>query len=233
MTDAPNDMPTTIDDGYRIVGQSVDGLPKPTFDFVGYDASLVLVCPGDAHRGLGGAVGAALERAPLRRCRLQMMQTGPAPESLATSVADGDSMRYYPAFDLPGRSRLAPPAQETEAFGMQLIAVTEHPSIRRTAEAGCSWCGGVDELDELLRRADFVFLCLPLTDSIPMPTGKARFDAHKAQYDALNKIYGTYFTQGKTPSRACMALEWIPGDSLIEIVGSAQVLDAFTPAAEK
>ncbi len=69
-----------------------------------------------------------------------------------------------------------------------------------------------------------VFLCLPLADSVPMPTGKARFDAHKAQYDALNKIYGTYFSPGKAPSRACMALEWIPGDSLIEIVGSAAVL---------
>ncbi len=54
-----------------------------------------------------------------------------------------------------------------------------------------------------------------------MPVGKARFDAHKAQYDALNKIYGTYFSPGKAPSRACMAVEWIPGDSLIEIVGSA------------
>ncbi len=69
-----------------------------------------------------------------------------------------------------------------------------------------------------------VFLCLPLADGIPMPTGKARFDAHKAQYDALNKIYGTYFSPGKAPSRACMALEWIPGDSLIEVVGSAMVV---------
>ena len=31
-----------IDDGYRIVGQTVDGLPKPEFHFVGDDASLVL-----------------------------------------------------------------------------------------------------------------------------------------------------------------------------------------------
>jgi enamine deaminase RidA (YjgF/YER057c/UK114 family) len=69
-----------------------------------------------------------------------------------------------------------------------------------------------------------VFLCLPLADGVPMPTGKARFDAHKAQYDALNKIYGTYFSPGKAPSRSCMALEWIPGDSLIEISGCALVL---------
>ena len=77
-----------------------------------------------------------------------------------------------------------------------------------------------------------VFLCLPLAET-PTPTGKARFDAHKAQYDALNKIYGTYFTQGKSPSRACMAVEWIPGDSLIEIVGSALVVNAPAAATEK
>lgn len=70
-----------------------------------------------------------------------------------------------------------------------------------------------------------VFLCLPLAENVSTPTGKARFDAHKAQYDALNKIYGTYFSPGKAPSRACMAVEWIPGDSLIEIVGSAKVVN--------
>jgi enamine deaminase RidA (YjgF/YER057c/UK114 family) len=75
-----------------------------------------------------------------------------------------------------------------------------------------------------------VFICLPHADNTPMPTGKARFDAHKAQYDALNKIYGTYFSPGKAPARACMAVEWIPGDSLVEMVGSALVVSS-TPAA--
>jgi len=77
-----------------------------------------------------------------------------------------------------------------------------------------------------------VFICLPHADATLMPVGKARFDAHKAQYDALNKIYGTYFSQGKAPSRACMAVDWIPGDSLIEIVGSALVVapPPVTPA---
>jgi len=85
--------------------------------------SLVLVCPGAAHTGLGGTVGGALAQAPVRRCRLQMMQTGPATASLTTSIADGDSMRYYPAFDLPGRAKLPPPSPETAAVGMQLLLV--------------------------------------------------------------------------------------------------------------
>jgi glycine/D-amino acid oxidase-like deaminating enzyme len=51
------------------------------------------------------------------------MQTAPAPRTLATSVADADSMRYYPAFDVPGRAALDPPAPETASVGMQLLLV--------------------------------------------------------------------------------------------------------------
>ncbi len=42
VTDAIDAVPEVIDDGYRIVGQTVDGLPKPEFHFVGDDASLIL-----------------------------------------------------------------------------------------------------------------------------------------------------------------------------------------------
>jgi len=76
-----------------------------------------------------------------------------------------------------------------------------------------------------------VFICLPLAEGVPPLTGKARFDAHKAQYEALNKIYGTYFSPGKAPARACMAVDWIPGDSLIEVVGSALVVNPSAPPA--
>ncbi|HKR85187.1 MAG TPA: hypothetical protein VJS37_13600, partial [Terriglobales bacterium] len=78
-----------------------------------------------------------------------------------------------------------------------------------------------------------VFICLPLADGTSMPTGKARFDAHKVQYETLNNIYKTYFSHGKAPSRACMAVEWIPGESLIEIVGSAKVVNSATSVANK
>lgn len=94
-------------------------------------------------------------------------------------------------------------------------------ALKKSVErAGCT-------MDSIIHLQ--VFLCLPLAET-PTPTGKARFDAHKAQYDALNKIYGTYFSPGKSPSRACMAVEWIPGDSLIEMVGSAMVVNPPTPA---
>ncbi len=74
-----------------------------------------------------------------------------------------------------------------------------------------------------------VFFCLPIADGVAPLSGQAKFDAYKAKYDGLNKIYATYFSPGKAPSRACMALEWIPGDSLVEMVGSALVVNP--PAA--
>ena len=85
--------------------------------------SLVVLCIGDRLSGLGGRVGADLAAAPLRRCRLQMMQTAPTTERIATAIADADSMRYYPAFDLPGRTSLRPPRPETAEWAMQLLLV--------------------------------------------------------------------------------------------------------------
>jgi len=102
----------------------------------------------------------------------------------------------------------------TDPFEKHVVRTMD--ALKRSVErAGCT-------MDSII-HVD-VFVCLPHADNVPLPTGKARFDAHKAQYDALNKIYGTYFSPGKAPSRACMAVEWIPGDSLIEIVGSALVV---------
>lgn len=105
--------------------------------------------------------------------------------------------------------------QVTDAFEKHVTRTMD--ALKKSVErAGCT-------MDSIIHLQ--IFLCLPLADGVSTPTGKARFDAHKAQYDTLNKIYGTYFSPGKAPSRACMAVEWIPGDSLIEIVGSAAVVN--------
>jgi enamine deaminase RidA (YjgF/YER057c/UK114 family) len=97
-------------------------------------------------------------------------------------------------------------------------------ALKKSVErAGCT-------MDSIIHAE--VFICLPNADNVPAPTGKARFDAYKAEYEALNKIYRTYFSPGHTPARACMAVDWIPGDSLIEIVGSALVVNSSaTPPA--
>jgi len=91
---------------------------------------LVVLCTGADFTGLAGphlAASGALARdaggAGLRRVRLQMLQTAPLPGSLTTSVADGDSLRYYPAFEVPSRAALPPQAPVAAANRAQLLLV--------------------------------------------------------------------------------------------------------------
>jgi FAD dependent oxidoreductase TIGR03364 len=83
-------------------------------------ADLVIVCPGADHEGLAAEVLAA---APLRRCRLQMMETAPLGEPCPTSLADIDSLRYYPAFASLRLDALAPQPAVAAEHRMQLLAV--------------------------------------------------------------------------------------------------------------
>jgi len=50
-----------------------------------------------------------------------MLETEPYPERVTTAVADGDSMRYYPAFDLPSRAGLPAPDPVVGRFRAQLL----------------------------------------------------------------------------------------------------------------
>ncbi|WP_446041722.1 TIGR03364 family FAD-dependent oxidoreductase [Streptomyces sp. SID1121] len=91
---------------------------------------------GDVHTGdavvlctgawLGGLVRELVPDLPVRRVRLQMMQTEPLGEVLTTSVADADSFRYYPAYAGEALDALnAEQAQEPAAAAhrMQLLMV--------------------------------------------------------------------------------------------------------------
>ena len=97
-------------------------VPNAVRDHTGawHQCDLVVLCPGAAHTGVAGRY---LATGGVRRVRLQMMQTAPLPERLTTSVADGDSLRYYPAYELPARRRL--PAQDPTgaAWASQLLMV--------------------------------------------------------------------------------------------------------------
>jgi glycine/D-amino acid oxidase-like deaminating enzyme len=95
---------------------------------------LVVLCTGANFTGLAGphltASGAlAADQPPgaepcgLRRVRLQMLQTLPLAERLTTALADGDSLRYYPAYDVPARVALPPQAAVAAASRAQLLLV--------------------------------------------------------------------------------------------------------------
>ncbi|MFF7752578.1 TIGR03364 family FAD-dependent oxidoreductase [Streptomyces sp. NPDC007971] len=89
-----------------------------------HHADAVVLCTG---AWLGGLVrelaGPGL---PVRRVRLQMMQTDPLGERLTTSVADADSFRYYPAYASPALEELnagRPQARTAAEHKMQLLMV--------------------------------------------------------------------------------------------------------------
>jgi len=87
-----------------------------------YRGDLVVLCTGANFTGVAGPHLAATAH-QLRRVRLQMMQTAPFPEALTTSVADGDSLRYYPAYDVPSAALLGPQAPVAAASRAQLLLV--------------------------------------------------------------------------------------------------------------
>jgi FAD dependent oxidoreductase TIGR03364 len=100
-------------------------VPNAVRDHTGawHQCDLVVLCPGATFTGVVGRYLGALARDGVRRVRLQMMQTAPMAGRLTTAVADGDSLRYYPAYDLPGRSLLPPQAPVAQRARAQLLMV--------------------------------------------------------------------------------------------------------------
>jgi FAD dependent oxidoreductase TIGR03364 len=78
---------------------------------------LVLVCPGAAH----GFAGWQPDAAGLVRVRLQMLETEPFPHPVTTSIADGDSLRYYPVFEVPAFAELPRQPRLVADFRIQLL----------------------------------------------------------------------------------------------------------------
>ena len=105
--------------------EAVQVAPHAVRDHTGswHRADLVVLCTGATHTGLAGPHLAGWDRPPVRRVRLQMLQTEPLRPALTTSVADGDSLRYYPAYDLPGRARLAAQPDVAAQAHAQLLLV--------------------------------------------------------------------------------------------------------------
>ena len=114
-------------EGYEwLPGREVTEIaPNAVRDHTGawHRCDLVVLCPGAAHAGVAGRYLARGGVSAVRRVRLQMMQTAPLAERITTALADGDSLRYYPAYDLPGRGQLPPQAAAAERARAQLLLV--------------------------------------------------------------------------------------------------------------
>ncbi|MEU1671132.1 TIGR03364 family FAD-dependent oxidoreductase [Streptomyces roseifaciens] len=88
-----------------------------------HSGETVVLCTG---AWLGGLVRELAPALPVRRVRLQMMQTAPLGEQLTTSVADADSFRYYPAYGGAALDAMAAAQAQTTVAAehkMQLLMV--------------------------------------------------------------------------------------------------------------
>jgi FAD dependent oxidoreductase TIGR03364 len=104
--------------GRRVVGLE----PHAVIDVSGtrWGGDLVVVATGAAFDQLPGTERLATR---LRRVRLQMMETAPYPGLLTTSLADADTLRYYPAYDVVGLDPLGSQTAVAAAHHLQLLLV--------------------------------------------------------------------------------------------------------------
>lgn len=91
-------------------------------DHVGtrWEGDLVVVATGAS---LPVLFGDELAAAPVRRVRLQMLQTEPHADRLTTSIADADSLRYYPAYPPRLVEALPPQSPGAARHHLQLLLV--------------------------------------------------------------------------------------------------------------
>jgi len=120
-----------------------------------------------------------------------------------------------PNADHPARLKVTDPYEDHCRYTME--------ALKRSIER----LGGT--MDDFLYMQ--VFFCLPLDDSMPTPTGSAAAAAYLKCYSALSPIYNSFWTGPHgAPPRSCFALQWIPGGSLLEMVGAAYIDPNAAPA---
>jgi FAD dependent oxidoreductase TIGR03364 len=150
-------------DGYQwLPGREVTEItPHAVRDHTGtwHQCDLAVLCTGAAHTGIAGRHLAHGRVSPVRRVRLQMMQTAPLAERITTALADGDSLRYYPAYDLPARAELDPQSPAAARARAQLLLVQRADgglTIGDTHEYDEPFAFDVDEdaYDHLRARAE-------------------------------------------------------------------------------
>jgi FAD dependent oxidoreductase TIGR03364 len=85
-----------------------------------WEADLIVVATGAAFDHLPGT---GEIRARVRRVRLQMLETEPFAGELTTALADADTLRYYPAYEVVPQDLLGPQSAIAAAHHLQLLLV--------------------------------------------------------------------------------------------------------------
>ncbi len=85
-----------------------------------WEADLIVLATGAGFDQLPGTEGVA---AGVRRVRLQMLETEPYPARLTTALADADTLRYYPAYEVVPQDLLGAQSPVAVAHHLQLLLV--------------------------------------------------------------------------------------------------------------
>jgi FAD dependent oxidoreductase TIGR03364 len=85
-----------------------------------WDADLIVLATGAAFDQLPGTEQV---EARVRRVRLQMLETEPYAGVLTTALADADTLRYYPAYEVVPQDLLGPQSPVAAAHHLQLLLV--------------------------------------------------------------------------------------------------------------
>ncbi|MEW6275440.1 MAG: 2-hydroxyacid dehydrogenase [Bacillota bacterium] len=102
-----------------------------------------------------------------------------------------------------------------KALEMEIMAISKHPSEAKRKELGIDFYGGPEDLPRVLRAADFVILCTPLTEETRGIIGKAELTMMKNTAFLINV--------GRGPLIDYPALLWALENKVIAGVG----LDVF------
>lgn len=141
-----------------------------------WSGDLVVLATGAAYDHLPGLADLT---AGLRRVRLQMLETEPFPATLTTSVADADTLRYYPAYAVAPLARLGEQGAVAAAHHLQLLLVQRPDgglTIGDTHAYGEPFDFALceDPTTELLRRAEAIL-------GAPVPRVRRRWEGVYAQ----------------------------------------------------
>jgi FAD dependent oxidoreductase TIGR03364 len=188
-------------DGYQwLPGREVTEIaPNAVRDHTGawHRGDLVVLCLGAAHLGVAGPylVQAGVWR--VRRVRLQMMQTEPVAGRITTALADGDSLRYYPAYDLPGRAQLPPQPAAAARARAQLLLVQRADgglTIGDTHEYAEPFAFDLDEdaYDHLRDRAEALL-------GAPIPRVRRRWAGVYSEVDPAVAAHALYHRSEAEP----------------------------------
>ena len=200
---------------YRFTpGRTVISVNGAAADHLGtrHPADLVVLCPGDAVELIPAEMQ---ERAALRRRNLQMLETDPPDPPARMALADGDALRYYPAFDLPELQQLPPPEPVVDRLGVQLLVAPradERLTIGDThVDDRPGAFGSEEEADEHL-------------------LGRASGLLANAALRVRRRWTGSYLRRGD--GRDCVLIEETPGALLVAAAGGMGMTAAPAIAAE-